>query len=197
MSKTEDILKQRQQEHGSFYNNAGCSQKIKDILKTEMNYEKMDVDQKEALDAICSKMSRIVVGDHNKEDHWRDIAGYATLVADRLDASTSRYEVSKEALKEEPIKVSEETKEEMIKQPNPLSTKADMNVAEYVVKKIGEGDRVFKKKDLLCLRDSGLLHNFEENVGKQAVEYMNYPGIPPHGYIVIDCDEEEKRSGAV
>jgi hypothetical protein len=34
---------------------------------------------------ILHKIARIVNGDPNWSDSWRDIAGYATLVADRLD----------------------------------------------------------------------------------------------------------------
>jgi hypothetical protein len=41
-------------------------------------------DQQEALDMICHKIGRIVNGDPNYADSWVDIAGYATLVADRL-----------------------------------------------------------------------------------------------------------------
>ena len=33
---------------------------------------------------ICHKIGRIINGDANYEDSWRDIAGYAQLVADRL-----------------------------------------------------------------------------------------------------------------
>ena len=34
---------------------------------------------------IVNKLARIYNGDPNYSDSWRDIAGYATLVADRLD----------------------------------------------------------------------------------------------------------------
>jgi hypothetical protein len=33
---------------------------------------------------ICHKMARIVNGDADYDDSWIDIAGYATLVAERL-----------------------------------------------------------------------------------------------------------------
>jgi hypothetical protein len=41
--------------------------------------------QAEALDMIFSKIARIVIGDPNHTDSWIDIAGYAKLVADRLE----------------------------------------------------------------------------------------------------------------
>ena len=45
-------------------------------------------DQEEALVHICTKMSRVVNGNNNHVDNWRDIAGYATLVADRLEGNS-------------------------------------------------------------------------------------------------------------
>jgi hypothetical protein len=41
-------------------------------------------DQWEALEMIVHKIGRIVNGNPDKIDHWVDIAGYAKLVADRL-----------------------------------------------------------------------------------------------------------------
>lgn len=37
---------------------------------------------------IAVKIARILVGDCNHPDHWHDIAGYATLVADRLEGKS-------------------------------------------------------------------------------------------------------------
>ena len=42
-------------------------------------------DQQEALDIICHKIGRIINGDPDYADSWIDIAGYALLVADRLN----------------------------------------------------------------------------------------------------------------
>jgi hypothetical protein len=42
-------------------------------------------DQKEALDMIVHKIARILNGNPNVHDHWHDIAGYATLIANRLE----------------------------------------------------------------------------------------------------------------
>ena len=48
----------------------------------------LDDDQIEALDMIASKIARVVNGNPNHIDSWIDIAGYATLVADRLQGKT-------------------------------------------------------------------------------------------------------------
>ena len=42
-------------------------------------------DQWEALEMIVHKIGRIVNGNPDKVDHWTDIAGYAKLIADRLE----------------------------------------------------------------------------------------------------------------
>jgi len=44
-------------------------------------------DQQEALDMICHKIGRILNGDPDYADNWHDIAGYAQLVADRLNGT--------------------------------------------------------------------------------------------------------------
>jgi hypothetical protein len=40
--------------------------------------------QRESLDMIAHKIARILNGNPNVHDHWHDIAGYATLVANDL-----------------------------------------------------------------------------------------------------------------
>lgn len=40
--------------------------------------------QRVALTQVCVKLARILEGDPNERDHWDDVAGYATLVAEAL-----------------------------------------------------------------------------------------------------------------
>ncbi len=40
--------------------------------------------QREAVDMICMKLSRIASGHANFADHWEDIQGYSQLVLDEL-----------------------------------------------------------------------------------------------------------------
>ena len=47
-------------------------------------------DQLEAMNMIVNKIGRIYNGDPHYSDSWRDIAGYATLVADRLDNDSQK-----------------------------------------------------------------------------------------------------------
>jgi hypothetical protein len=45
-------------------------------------------DQQDCLMMIAVKISRIINGDENHADNFKDIAGYATLVADRLEGKS-------------------------------------------------------------------------------------------------------------
>ena len=95
MTEINSILDERGKRYGSFVGHAQITQGIKYILSgtigcgegavnASRNWAAMKHDQREALEMIAHKLGRIVNGDPNYEDSWRDIAGYATLVADRL-----------------------------------------------------------------------------------------------------------------
>ena len=79
-------LNARAQEYGKFKDGANLMQSIKRLLADHAaKHGKTFVDdQWEALEMIVHKIARIVNGNPDKVDHWVDIAGYATLVADRL-----------------------------------------------------------------------------------------------------------------
>ena len=90
MSKINDILKQRGTRYGKFIDQANLTQSLKRFVELGIvlsGKDKLDfaADELEAIDMILVKISRIVNGDPHYSDNWRDIAGYATLVADRLD----------------------------------------------------------------------------------------------------------------
>jgi hypothetical protein len=81
------VLEARGQDYGKFRDSAGLMQGIKRLLADHaIRHNKVFADdQWEALEMIVHKISRIVNGNPDKVDHWVDIAGYATLVADRLE----------------------------------------------------------------------------------------------------------------
>lgn len=85
------ILAERGARYGEFKDHAALSQKLKMalVMHNPDKYDRMAPDQREALEMICHKMARIMNGDPNYGDSWRDIAGYATLVADRLEGKTT------------------------------------------------------------------------------------------------------------
>jgi hypothetical protein len=86
--EVDKILDERAGNYGSFEAVAKTAQSIKDVLNTTTDLPLMRPDQREALDMIFSKIARIVNGDPDYVDSWIDIAGYATLVADRLQGKT-------------------------------------------------------------------------------------------------------------
>jgi Domain of unknown function (DUF6378) len=82
---TSKILIERGKRYGLFSTHALITQSIKlNMRARESNWNRLRPDQQEALEMIAHKIGRILNGDPNYEDSWRDIAGYAELVANRL-----------------------------------------------------------------------------------------------------------------
>lgn len=81
------ILNERAGNYGPFATQATIAQRLKHVAHTAAGEQgkTFATDQAEALDMIFSKIARILNGDPNHLDSWTDIAGYATLVADRLE----------------------------------------------------------------------------------------------------------------
>ena len=81
------VLTERGNRYGKFTGHAEVTQMLKAVISTALSKRNKTLapDQQEALDMICHKIGRIVNGDPDYADSWVDIAGYAQLVADRLD----------------------------------------------------------------------------------------------------------------
>jgi len=81
-----EILAQREKTHGDFTDHARITQQLKTTLRElrPEGWHKLDDCQKETLDMIAHKIGRVLAGDPNVKDHWDDIAGYATLISQRL-----------------------------------------------------------------------------------------------------------------
>jgi len=80
------VLDARAEQYGSFMQSSDTVIRIKGIMHNAVarNAVHLYPDQLQALDMIATKISRIVHGNPNHLDSWIDIAGYATLVADRI-----------------------------------------------------------------------------------------------------------------
>ena len=80
------VLDARAEQYGSFMQSSDTVIRIKGIMHNAVarNAVHLYPDQLQALDMIATKISRIVHGNPNHLDSWVDIAGYAQLVADRL-----------------------------------------------------------------------------------------------------------------
>lgn len=85
MDLVNEVLEQRQKVHGSYHDYANINGSIMKLIRSTANYEKLENKERSSLDMIVSKISRILSGDPHFEDHWVDIAGYATLVVKRDD----------------------------------------------------------------------------------------------------------------
>jgi len=81
-------LAERGGKYGKFKDTAAVIYKLKSVLRNHAaeHDKSFSFDQAEALDMICHKLGRIVNGDPDYADSWVDIAGYAKLVADRLES---------------------------------------------------------------------------------------------------------------
>ena len=74
-----ETLAERGNQHGKFSENAKFSQRVKKLMRANPAWSRLNLQQREALEMIAHKISRILAGDPNHTDHWHDIAGYATL----------------------------------------------------------------------------------------------------------------------
>jgi len=80
-------LDARAVDYGKFIEGAEVMQMLKRVVQNALSNRDKTLahDQAESLDMIIHKIGRIVNGNPDVVDHWLDIAGYAQLVADRLN----------------------------------------------------------------------------------------------------------------
>mgnify|MGYP003112821769 FL=1 len=76
---SEALIAERGKTHGDFSTRAGTAQALKEVMSRGANWDDLPPSQREALDMIAVKVSRILHGDPSLADHWDDIAGYALL----------------------------------------------------------------------------------------------------------------------
>lgn len=86
------VLQQRGSRYGEFKDNANISQQLKSVMYSSTNYFSLPNDMKESLQMIAHKIARILEGDPYYDDSWVDIAGYAKLVANRLQGVSNEPE---------------------------------------------------------------------------------------------------------
>lgn len=86
MTDIRETLADREQSYGRFFGHATIAQELKQVLFESIGRKWVDMapDQREALEMILHKIARIANGNPDYVDSWHDIAGYATLVANRL-----------------------------------------------------------------------------------------------------------------
>lgn len=83
------LIEARGRTHGDYAVHALITQNLKRVITHHVADldRRLDDDMQESLDMITHKIGRIIAGNPAEPDHWRDIAGYAQLVANRLAAN--------------------------------------------------------------------------------------------------------------
>jgi hypothetical protein len=76
------LLDERGRTHGQFADNARVGQHLRAYWRAQPSWASMPEIQREALDHIAGKLSRIFSGQATWRDHFLDVAGYAMLAAD-------------------------------------------------------------------------------------------------------------------
>lgn len=85
MADIHDVISARAETHGDFSDTSRCDQRLKEDMRAwKPAWHKMEPFQRTALDMIAQKIARILTGNPHEPDHWQDIAGYATMVHERL-----------------------------------------------------------------------------------------------------------------
>lgn len=99
MSELRNTLNERGSRYGRFDAHAGCAEAFIAVAMGQRNWQDMAValpqtkwwglaaDQRHAIRYILDKLARILEGDPDYTDNWHDIAGYATLIEDRLNGT--------------------------------------------------------------------------------------------------------------
>lgn len=87
MAEVEQTLEERGKRYGNYLQQTRISKALQNRMRMVESYKELDPDMQDALEMIAVKISRILNGDPDYSDNWHDIAGYATLVADRLDGN--------------------------------------------------------------------------------------------------------------
>src|ERR1700722_6574557 len=85
MTETIDAtLTERGARYGDFTNHTRVSQELKQVMMATPGWQRLTPDKREALELIQNKVVRILNGDPEYDDNWRDICGYSKLAQDRV-----------------------------------------------------------------------------------------------------------------
>lgn len=77
--RTDALLAERGKVHGDWGKQAEMANHLRRQLHSGSNWPDLPPGRQEALDAIVTKLARIVEGDPGEPDHWDDLCGYARL----------------------------------------------------------------------------------------------------------------------
>lgn len=83
----DETLDARHEKYGYFIDVCETTYAIRNVIEAELEARNkvLAPDMLYAIEMIAVKLGRIINGDPNYDDNWRDISGYATLIVDRLN----------------------------------------------------------------------------------------------------------------
>ena len=73
------LLADRHTTHGDFDQNAIYAQELRSLFRSSPRWPEIPPVQREALDNIATKLSRILSGQGDCAQHWEDVEGYSRL----------------------------------------------------------------------------------------------------------------------
>ena len=96
MQNVNEILNEREKVSGDYFHVSRMIQETTRLWSTGPNWSKgkLTDPQITSLEMIALKVTRILQGDNNHVDSWRDIAGYAELAAIEIEKSERQYQES-------------------------------------------------------------------------------------------------------
>jgi len=86
----QQVLNERGSRYGNFDTNAEIAQRLKDAMKDSPSWDVLKPYQKEALEMIQHKISRMLNGDVTYDDNVVDIIGYAELMLEQMRADAEK-----------------------------------------------------------------------------------------------------------
>jgi hypothetical protein len=84
VSDIQTTLEDRGKSYGEYADGTRIAMSLFSIVQDGPSFGDMNDGQQYAMFMICAKMARLLNGDCNHRDSWADLAGYATLVHDRI-----------------------------------------------------------------------------------------------------------------
>ncbi|MEE8327961.1 MAG: hypothetical protein V3R32_04105 [Nitrosomonadaceae bacterium] len=102
MTDIDKTLEERGTNYGEFCDHAKISQGMKAAMHESNNWFLLSDDKKEALEMVAHKIGRILNGNPEFHDSWRDIIGYVRLIEkdlERPDKTEEALNRSRQALR--------------------------------------------------------------------------------------------------
>lgn len=86
-NEEKDVVAIRDSNYGGFDGISATCQQLKDIARSSPAWESLTPPEREGVDMILHKLSRILHSPKKIRDSWVDIGGYARVTLKALDAT--------------------------------------------------------------------------------------------------------------